>query len=84
MIKKLSIILIAFFIFLFLANTSFASTLYLSPGSANIPQGSIVSVQVRLNAGGESINGISAYLSYPADKLEVSSLSFGSSFPIAA
>ena len=84
MIKKLSIILIAFFIFLFLANTSFASTLYLSPGSANIPQGSIVSVQVRLNAGGESINGISAYLSYPSDKLEVSSLSFGSSFPIAA
>lgn len=84
MLKKLSLFLISFFVFLFLASTSFASTLYLSPASANIPQGSIVSVQVRLNTQGESINGISAYLSYPQDKLEVASLSFGGSFPIAA
>ena len=85
MFKPLLIFTVVIFIFLSLASVSFASTLSLSPGNTTIPQGSIVSVSVRLNTGGESINGVSAYLSYPSDKLEVSSISYGSSsFGIAA
>lgn len=67
------------------ASSSFASTLSLSPSNTTIPQGSIVGVQVRLNTQGESINGVSAYLSYPSALLEVTSISYGSSaFGIAA
>jgi hypothetical protein len=76
--------LILFFSFLFFAPSAFASTLYLSPGSANIPQGSVVSVSIGLKTGGDSVNGVSAYLSYPADKLEVVWISYGGSFTIAA
>jgi len=85
MLKKTIAFLIALFSFLVFIPFSFASTLTLSPSSANIPQGSTLSVSVRLNTAGESINGVSAYLSYPKDKLEVASISYGSSaFGIAA
>lgn len=85
MIKRFLIFIASFIVFLYGASTSFASTLTLTPASTNIPQGSIVSVQVRLNAQGESINGVSAYISYPQDKLDVSSITYGSSvFGIAA
>ena len=84
MFKKFFVVLFfPFFLFIFTSNAH-ASTLYLSPGSANIPQGSVVSVRVGLNTGGESVNGVSAYLAYPADKLEVAWISYGGSFPIAA
>lgn len=84
MLRKLLTLFIFIFSFLFFVSSAYASTLYLSPGAANIPQASIVSVRVGLNTAGESINGISAYLSYPADKLEVAWISYGGSFPIAA
>jgi len=67
-----------------MAKVSFASTFYLSPATTNIPSGSIVSVSVGVNTAGESINGVSAYLSYPADKLDVAWISYGSSFTIEA
>lgn len=73
-----------FFVFLFTASPSFASTFYLSPGSANIPSGSVSYVTIGINTEGESVNGVSAYLSYPSDKLEVVSLSYGSAFSIYA
>jgi len=84
--------LIIFFIFifsfciaeLFFVSPSFASTLYLSPGSANISQGETVSVNVGINTSGESVNGVSAYLSYPEALLEVAWISYGSRFDLAA
>ena len=82
---RLLILTISLIVFLSLASASFASTLSLSPSNTTIPQGSIVGVSVRLNTQGESINGVSAYLSYPKDLLEVSSITYGSSsFGIAA
>lgn len=92
MLKNLLTFLIFIFSFLVLSfgeglifvPSSFASTLYLSPQSANIPAGGTISVQVRLNTQGESINGVSAYLSYPSDKLDVASIGYGGSFSIAA
>jgi hypothetical protein len=84
MIKKFLGIFTLAFSLLFFAPSVSASTLYLSPGSANIPQGSTVSVSVGLNTKGESINGVAAYLNYPADKLQVAWISYGGSFAIAA
>jgi len=84
MFKKLFIFLGFIILFLSFVNSSFASTLYISPKSANIPSLSTVSVSVGLNTNGESINGISAYLSYPSDKLEVAWISYGGAFPLQA
>lgn len=84
MFKKICLSLILVFSFLVFVPSVFASTLYLSPGSTNISQGSTVSVSIGINTAGESVNGVSAYLSYPADKLEVASISYGGSFSIAA
>lgn len=70
--------------FLFLPTAVSASTLSLSPASGTVGVGGVISVRVNLNTGGEAVNGVSAFLSYPADKLEVSSISYGGSFPIAA
>ena len=79
MLKKLLIFLVFIFSFLVFVSPMYASTLNLTPSSANIPQGSTLSVQVRLNTQGEGINGVSSYLSYPKDKLDVVSISYGSS-----
>jgi hypothetical protein len=84
MFKKLLISVITVFTFLTFAFPAEASTLYLSPGSKNIPQGTTVSVSVGISTGGESVNGVSAYLSYPTDKLEVASIYYGSRFDLAA
>lgn len=84
MLKKLLIFLIFIFSFLIFVPYAKASTLYLSPGSTNMPAGSVVSVSVGINTGGESVNGVSAYLSYPSDKLEVAWVSAGSAFSIEA
>lgn len=74
-----------FFIFIVCPQAALASSLYLSPGSGNTTQGGTLSVQVRLNTAGEGVNAVSAFLSYPADKLEAAWLSYGNSaFPIAA
>lgn len=85
MCNKFLIFAIAFFAFPFvLAASTFASTFYLSPGSSNVPAGSTLSVNVGINTEGESVNGVSAYLSYPEDLLEVVWISYGSKFDIAA
>jgi hypothetical protein len=84
MLRKFLAVFLFIFSFLFLAPYASASTLYLSPGSTEIPQGSIVPITIRLNTKGESVNGVSAYLLYPADKIEVAWINYGGSFPIAA
>jgi hypothetical protein len=82
MYKKLLIFVLFFFVFLSFAPHALAATLYLSPASGTIGTGRTKAVQIRVNADG--INGVSAYLSYPADKLQVTSLSYGGSFSVAA
>lgn len=82
---------IVFFTFTFLLITLFnpkdalASTLHLSPNSVSIGVGSTRSVQVRLNTGGEAVNAVSAVITYPSDKLDVASITYGgTAFGIAA
>lgn len=70
--------ILVFFFFIF-PKTSFASTMYLSPGTATIPQANISTIQVRLNTKGEAVNAVSAFLSYPSDKLEVAWINYNSS-----
>lgn len=82
--KKFLLFIIIFFFFLFFPKVVFASTLYLFPGSGSIGIGGVTYVQIRLSAGGDSVNGVSAYLSYPSDKIEVVSMSYGGAFGIAA
>lgn len=68
----------------FSPSSVFASTLSLSPGSGNIYIGSTKTVSVVLNTGGEAVNAVSAYLSYPADKMDVAWVSPGGAFSIQA
>lgn len=56
-----------------------ASNLYLSPGGGKVSSGGTINVQVRLNAGGDAVNGVSAFLAYPQDKLQVAWISYGGS-----
>ena len=56
-----------------------ASTLYLNPASGNYTVGSTFNVSVLLNTAGESINALTASLSFPPDKLQVVAPSAGSS-----
>lgn len=83
-IKLIIVTTILAFVFFLIPKTAYASTLHLSPGGGNISIGGVTSVQVRLNAGGDSVNAVSAYLSYPADKLDVAWVSPGSAFSIEA
>ncbi len=54
----------------FLALQAQAATLYFSPASGSFEQGSSFWLAIMVNTGGESVNAIGAYLSYPEDKLE--------------
>ncbi|MCL4366392.1 carboxypeptidase regulatory-like domain-containing protein [Patescibacteria group bacterium] len=72
------------FVLFFTPHLTFASTLYLAPGSGNIYLGDTKSVSVVLNTQGESVNAVSAFLSYPQDKLDVVSVSPTGAFGIQA
>jgi hypothetical protein len=84
MLKKFFTVFTFIFLLLFFVPNIYASTFYLSPKSVDIPQGSIVPVKIGLNTEEESVNGISAYLSYSEDKLEVAWITYEDSFPITA
>ncbi len=85
MIKRLPIVFSFLIAFLFVGiKPLFASTLYLSPASGQIGMGGTLTVQVGINAGGDPVNGVTAVLSYPTDKLDVVSVRYGSSFPYGA
>ncbi len=56
-----------------------AATLSLTPGSTSITVGNIVSVNVRVNTSGKYINNAEAIIQFPADLLEVVSISKSSS-----
>jgi chitodextrinase len=62
-----------------------AATLYLSPSTDTVAQNDLFPVDIRVNSGVDSVNAIQANVSYPADKLEVVSLSYtGSVFTVKA
>lgn len=82
--KKLCIVLAAFLIFFFAGNAVYASTFYLSPRNTSILSGDIVPVDVVINTNNESVNGVSAYLSYPKDLVEVEWITYGEAFSVQA
>ncbi len=83
-LSKIIFIILASLVFLFSSNTAFASNFYLTSEKNNLVLGEIIPVSVIIDTKGESINGVSAFLSYPKDKLEVAWISYGDSFPFAA
>ena len=62
-----------------------AGSIYLSPASGAIAQGSAFNVSVRVNTGGASVDTVQANLSYPTDKLDFLGIGYsGSAFGIQA
>ena len=47
-----------------------SASLYLSPASSSVTNGSIFTVNVKVNSGSEKVNAAEVDLSYPTDKLE--------------
>ena len=82
-VRIIAIIFITFIIFI-LPKSASASTLNLSPASGSVGLGGTISVRVNLNTAGEAVNGVTAILTYPADKLEVAGISYSGTFGIAA
>lgn len=76
--KKVVPALVVFFGFFLFSQVALASTLYLTPASLTVGQGSVFYIQLRLNTGGVPVNGVTAVLQYPADKLSVASVSYES------
>lgn len=77
--KKLIFLGILVFFFAYLPKLAFASTLSLSPSSGSIPLGGNFTISVRLSTGSDTVNTVSAYISYPSDKLDVSYINTNSS-----
>lgn len=72
-------------IFLTQATPALAASLYFSPASGTYAKGSTLRVNIGINTGGEGINAVQANFSYPADKLQFTSLSTsGSALTIIA
>lgn len=57
-----------------------AGALYFTPSSGSYPVGSTLKISVRVDTGGEAVNAVSAYFSYPTDLLDYSWISETGSF----
>src|SRR3989344_2117136 len=72
--QKILIVLLLVFVGIFgLAEDIFAqqtATLFFSPSSQSIQAGSTFTVTVMVNTGGQQVNAVAAYFSYPVDKLQ--------------
>jgi len=72
--QKILIVLLLVFVGIFgLAEDVFAqqtATLFFSPSSQSIQAGSTFTVTVMVNTGGQQVNAVAAYFSYPVDKLQ--------------
>jgi hypothetical protein len=51
-----------------------AASLYLNPASGTYTTGQVVSVQIMVNTGGQPVNAVQADFTYPASKLQFSSI----------
>lgn len=61
-----------------------SATLSLSPASGSVSQGSELVVTVRMNSGGEPVNGVQANLTYPANLLDFIRIGSTSAFSVVA
>lgn len=77
--KKVYLILIILTSFFLTVSAAQAATLYFSPSSGSYKVGDSFSVNVFVSSASQSINAVSGTISFPADKLAVSSLSKGGS-----
>lgn len=66
------------------AGLASAATINLAPNISSVSKGSIVSVGIYENSGGEPVNAARATLSYPANLLDFVSVSNSSAFSIVA
>ena len=77
-ISKIKILASAIFAFAFLAITPqfvYAANLYFSPSSGTQAVGTTFSVGVYVSSADQAINAASGVISFPQDKLEVTSIS---------
>lgn len=75
----------AFLIVLAAPSSAAAARLYFAPSSKEAPSGTVLSVAIRVDTGGDSVNAVQANLVFPADKLEVVLMSMeGSAFDVQA
>ncbi len=68
-------LLIFFLPILSLPGEVFADTILISPPSGTYAQGQTFSIRVMVTSQSQAVNAVSATLSYPADKLQVASIS---------
>ena len=62
-------------VFIALSSTASAATLYFSPSSGSYTVGTTLSVSVYVSSTDQAMNAASGIISFPQDKLEVTSLS---------
>lgn len=77
--KSISITLLLSALFLFSVGSAHAASLIASPSSAKVSIGNIVTVKIFVSTQGKSINNSEATVLFPADLLEVVSISKSSS-----
>ncbi|MBM4402204.1 MAG: hypothetical protein FJ044_03100 [Candidatus Cloacimonetes bacterium] len=78
---SISLLLFTFYFLLFTFSARAAgATLSLSPATKSVVNGQTFSLEIRVNTGGESINTVTANLTYPTDKLRAQSVDTAGSF----
>ncbi len=60
------------------------ASIYVSPDTATVANGSTLSVTIRENSGTDSVNSVQASLNYDSNKLQYVSITEGDSFPVIA
>ncbi len=71
----LAVLFFGIFGFLFSAHSALAASLYISPSSASVAPGKSVTVSIGVVSSDQAMNAASGVLTFPADKLEVVSVS---------
>lgn len=81
--KNITVIKIIMIIIVIFPNPVWASTLSLSPSSAGLSEGEIAQMDINLTTkSGETVNALSAYLSYPRDSMKIEWITYQNSFNI--
>lgn len=78
--KKVRNIFLAGYLFVFLLPVAYAANITLGPATLTTQVGKTFKIEVLVTNNTESINAVSAQISYPKDTLEVSSVSKAGSF----
>lgn len=79
LLKFFSVFLLSVFCFLFFPTITRAATLYFNPSSGSYTVGDAFTVNVYVSSSDQAMNAASGVISFPQDKLEVTSLSKGGS-----